>query len=119
MSTPSHQTTHPRESSPAAPRASTPAANFKADFSLIVASRNVTPHWDTVALPPPHPSNDKDSNPNGSPGDETPCAIRAALRNHGTAMDAVLALKPQTPDDTVVSYFRTMMATIDHHFSGI
>jgi hypothetical protein len=68
---------------------------------------------------PPHPSNDKDSNPNGSPEDETPCAIHAALPNHSTGIDAVLALEHQTPDDTVTSYFRTMMATINHRFSGI
>jgi hypothetical protein len=68
---------------------------------------------------PPHPSNDKDSNPNGSPGDEMPCAIRAALRNHVTTMDAVIALEPQTSDEMVAGYFRTMMATLDHRLSGI
>jgi hypothetical protein len=68
---------------------------------------------------PLHPSNDKDGNPNGSPGDEMPCAICAALHDHGTTMDAVLVLKPQTPDDTVARYFRTMMGTINHCFSGI
>ncbi len=42
-----------------------------------------------------------------------PCAIRAALCDHSTAMDAVIALKPQTLDKTVTGYFRTMMATLD------
>jgi hypothetical protein len=150
-----------------APWASTPAANFEADFSTIVAGFNITPRWDAVASPPPlqphcsatrydiflefgsnnvantdadadstalvnavsltqlsqtdplHPSNDEDGDPNKSPGDATPCAICAALCNHGTAMDAVLALEPQTPDDMVASYFHTIMATINHHFSGI
>jgi hypothetical protein len=127
-----------------APRASTPAADFEANFSKIVASGNVTPCRDAVALPPPlqphcsattydifsesgsdnladtdadadsavlvnalvsptlisqtnppHPLNDEDGDPNGSPGDETSCAIRATLRDHGTAMDVCLRLSPK------------------------
>jgi hypothetical protein len=49
-STPSHRTMHPRKSTPAAPRASTPAANFGAAFFTIVAGRNVTPRQEAVAL---------------------------------------------------------------------
>ncbi len=138
MSTPSHCTRRPRER--------TPAANFGADFSTVVAGRNVTPRWDAVVALPPlqphclattynifpesasndvantyadadsaalvdapvsltllsqmdplHPLNDEDDNPNGSPGGKIPCAIRAALHDHGTVMDAIIALKPHTP----------------------
>jgi hypothetical protein len=68
---------------------------------------------------PPHPSNDKDDAPNGSPGGKTSCAIYAALSNHGTAMDAVIALKAHTLDKMVASYFRIMIATLDQRLSNM
>jgi hypothetical protein len=78
-------------------------------------------HWFSLTLlsqtNPPHLSNDKDDNPNRSPGETTPCAIRAALCNHGTAMDAVIAPESHTPDKLVASYFCTMMATLDQQLS--
>ncbi len=70
-------------------------------------------------IDPLHPSNDKDDNPNRSPGGKTPCAIRTALHNHGTTMDAVIMLQPNTPDETVAGYFHTMMATLDQRLSNM
>jgi hypothetical protein len=62
---------------------------------------------------------DEDGTPNKSPGGKMPCAIRAALHNHRTSIDLVVTLEPQTPDETVTGYFRTMMETLDQWLSNM